>query len=208
MQQVKSRITQFAAITLLLMALICAIAATTGIKVYQTELLKSLVEKFNTFYSNAQQDRLYVQTDKTFYKPGETIWFTAYVRDAQTLKSSENSDIIHVELITSKGTTERHYKIAAKDGAARGDFDLTDHPGGIYRIKAYTEWQKNEGSAFLFEKEITVQSVVMPRLKMKLDFEKKAYGKADEVVAKLELNTNADRPLAYTTVKFKAQLAG
>ena len=43
---------------------------------------------------------------------------------------------------------------------------------------------------------------------MKLDFEKKAYGKGDEVVAKLELNTNENKPLANTKVKFKAALDG
>ena len=67
---------------------------------------------------------------------------------------------------------------------------------------------QNDERNLLFEKELTVQSVIMPRLKMKLDFEKKAYGKGDEVTAKLELNTNVNQPLANTKVKFKAQLNG
>ena len=198
------------AATLVLLSVTAVVAAfiSPDIETFENDLVKTLKEKFKSFYKTAEQDRVYVQTDKAFYKPGETIWFTAYVRDEQTLKPSDNSDIIHVEFITPKGSTEKHFKIVARNGSAQGDFDLTGHPGGIYKIKAYTEWQKNEENGFRFEKDITVQNVVMPRLKMKLDFEKKAYGKGDEVVAKLELNTNANQPLANTKVKFKAQLDG
>ncbi len=198
------------AATLILLSVTAVVAAvaTLDVETFESDFIKGLKEKFKTFYNNASEDRVYLQTDKTFYTPGETIWFTAYVRNGQTLRPSANSDIIHIELITPKGTTEKHYKVVAQNGAARGDFDLTGHPGGLYKIKAYTQWQKNEEAGFLFEKEITVQSVVMPRLKMKLDFEKKAYGKGDEVVAKLELNTNENKALAHTKVRFTAQVDG
>ena len=200
-----------AVITVVLLSATVVIAAFipgVGVTTFESEFILKLKEKFGRFYESTTQDRVYVQTDKSFYKPGETVWFTAHLRDAATLKPSPNSDIVHVELITPKGTTARHYKIVAKDGAAQGDFDLAGYTGGIYKIKAYTEWQKNDENALLFEKEITVQQVVMPRLKMKIDFEKKAYGKGDEVVAKLELNTNENKPLANKKVKFKAMLNG
>lgn len=187
---------------------IAAFIPGVGVTTFESEFILKLKEKFGRFYESAPQDRVYVQTDKSFYKPGETVWFTAHLRDAATLKPSPNSDIVHIELITPKGSTARHYKIVAKDGAAQGDFDLAGYTGGIYKIKAYTEWQKNDENALLFEKEITVQQVVMPRLKMKIDFEKKAYGRGDEVTAKLELNTNENKPLTNQRVKFKAMLNG
>ena len=198
------------AATFVLLSVTGVVAAITNLDAdtFESDFIKTLKEKFKTFYAHASQDRVYVQTDKAFYKPGETVWFTAYVRDEKTLKPSNNSDIINVEFITPKGSTEKHYKIVAKNGTAQGDFNLTAHLGGIYKIRAYTEWQKNEENGFRFEKDITVQNVVTPRLKMKLDFEKKAYGKGDEVVAKLELNTNVNEPLANTKVKFSAELDG
>ncbi len=198
------------AATFVLLSVTGVVAAITNLDAdtFESDFIKTLKEKFKTFYAHASQDRVYLQTDKAFYKPEETVWFTAYVRDEKTLKPSGNSDIIHVELITPKGSTEKHYKIVAKNGTAQGDFNLSAHPGGIYKIRAYTEWQKNEENGFRFEKDITVQNVIMPRLKMKLDFEKKTYGKGDEVVAKLELNTNANKPLSNTKVKFSAKLDG
>lgn len=186
-----------------------AFVANIDTQTFETELLKTLREKFNNFFEKAPDERLYVQTDKTFYRPGETVWLTAYVRDGKTLKPSSNSDILHVEFINPKGAIEKHYKLVAKNGSAAADFDLSDiEVGGIYKIKAYTEYQKNDKNALAFEKEITIQKSVLPRLKMKLEFEKKAYGKGDEVVANLELSTNENKPLANKAVKFKAQLAG
>jgi len=45
-------------------------------------------------------------------------------------------------------------------------------PGGLYKVKAYTNWQKNDST--FFEKDLTVQDVVLPALKMKLDFDRKS----------------------------------
>lgn len=175
---------------------------------FESDFIKTLQKQFSAFYHHAELERIYVQTDKTYYKPGETVWFAAYIRNEKNLLPSSQSDIVHVELLSPKGTTVKHYKMVADKGVAQGDFNLSGFPGGIYKIKAYTEWQKNEANGLVFEKEITLQNLIMPRLKMKLDFEKKAYGKADEVIARVQLNTNENRALSGTSVKFTVALAG
>ena len=78
--------------------------------------------------------------------------------------------------------------------------------GGIYKVKAYTNWQKNAND--FFEKEIQVQKVVLPRLKMKMEFLKKAYGPGDEVVSKVDLQTLENQPLSNYSVKYMVQLNG
>jgi hypothetical protein len=99
--------------------------------------------------------------------------------------------------------------VIAKNGKAAGDFSIDKEAlGGIYKIKAYTNWMKNEGDDNAFVKELQVQEVILPNLKMKLDFEKKAFGAGDEVIAKLELNTNENKPLSNTKIKCVANLAG
>jgi len=147
------------------------------------------------------------------YEPGDDIWVSAYVRDGISLKASKNSDIVHFELINPKGTVEKKISVIAKNGKAAGDFSLDKEAlGGLYKIRAYTNWMKNESSAGgeenVFEKEIQVQDVVLPALKMKLDFERKAFGAGDGVIAKLELNTNENKPLADHKIKFIASLNG
>ena len=95
------------AATFVLLSVTGVVAAITNLDAdtFESDFIKTLKEKFKTFYAHASQDRVYVQTDKAFYKPGETVWFTAYVRDEKTLKPSNNSDIINVEFITHKGST-------------------------------------------------------------------------------------------------------
>jgi uncharacterized protein YfaS (alpha-2-macroglobulin family) len=64
----------------------------------------NLSTKFKQWNDSLPEDRVYIQCDKPFYSPGESVWFTAYIRDAASFKASSKSDIIHVELINPKGS--------------------------------------------------------------------------------------------------------
>jgi uncharacterized protein YfaS (alpha-2-macroglobulin family) len=175
----------------------------------ENAFIKSLKEKFELFNKKIPQDRIYLHTDKTFYSPGETLWFSAYVRDASTMKPSTQSDIVQVQLISPKGNVENTYKLICKNGMAAGDFSFAEGcPGGIYKIKAFTNWQKNEPDSLFFEKEITVQDFIVPHLKMKLDFDRKAYGAGDEVIAKLNLESNDNKVLANYPFEYAVQIEG
>lgn len=194
----------------LLIALFSAIALLFA---KQEELIpinsKTLSNIFKTWNDSLPEDRIYVQCDKPFYSPGETIWFSVFIRDAKTFKASGKSDIVYVELINPKGSVEKVLTLVAKKGVAKGDVDLTSEiAGGIYSLKAYSNWQKNDPGPAFFVKEIQVQAVVLPRLKMKLDFQKKAYGAGDKAVADLELQTNENKPLASYPIDYTVSLAG
>lgn len=175
----------------------------------ENDFIRSLKEKLTEYNQKLPEDRVYLHLDKPFYEPGDDIWFSAYVKDGATLKSSSKSDIVHVELINPKGTVEKKISVIAKNGKAAGDFSIDKEGlGGLYKIRAYTNWMKNEGENNAFVKDVQVQDVVLPALKMKLDFEKKAFGAGDQVVAKLELNTNENKPLSNYKIKFVANING
>ncbi|MFY9309880.1 MAG: MG2 domain-containing protein [Bacteroidia bacterium] len=175
----------------------------------ENDFIRSLKKKLTTFNEKQPEDRLYLQFDKPMYEPGDNIWFSAFIRDAATMKASGKSDIVHVEFLNPKGTVEKSINIIAKNGIAAGDFQLDQEAlGGMYKVRAYTNWMKNEGENNAFEKQLQVQDIVLPNLKMKLDFEKKAVGAGDEVIAKLELNTNENTPLANYKINIVANLDG
>jgi hypothetical protein len=174
---------------------------------YTNDVVKGIVQKFIAASNERPEDRVYIHFDKTFYKPGETIWFKAYIRNGNNLKASSQSDIVHIELINPKGSVEEEFSLVSKNGGANGDFQIDESmPGGLYKVKAYTNWQKNEDT--YFEKEIQVQAVVLPRLKMKLDFDRKAYGASDEVSASLNLQTMENKNLSNYAYSFSASIAG
>jgi len=113
-------------------------------------------------------EKVYVHTDKHFYEPGDRMWFSVYVRDANTLEKSDQSDIVYVELIAPNGNVEHKLSLIAENGQAAGDIEFTTiQKGGIYKIRAYTNWMRNLED--VFERDITVQNVVLPNLRMNLD---------------------------------------
>jgi hypothetical protein len=205
-----NRIMPVAGISLVMLAMVAWISPSNYYQLaMDNEFIRSIKTKLTTYQQKLPEDKLYVQFDKPFYKPGDNIWFTTYVRDGQTMKASQKSDIVHVEFLNPKGTIEKSIHIIAKNGVAAGDFSLdAEALGGIYKVRAYTNWMKNEGTDNAFVKELQVQDIVLPNLKMKLDFEKKAFGAGDEVIAKLELNTNENKPLSNYKIKFVANLNG
>lgn len=169
--------------------------------------LKGLTNKLEKHHNHHQPDKVYVQLDRNFYRPGEDIWAKAYVRDAQTLKASEKSGVVYLELIDPQGTVIQKQTLLTNKGGAKGDFTLAENAkGGQYQIKAYTNWQKNTKEAFVLN--VQVQNVVLPNLNMKLDFEQKAYGAGDEVVARLDLNSLDKQALVDHDFNFVVSIDG
>lgn len=173
------------------------------------DIIKEILDKFQHINKEYPEDRIYLHVDKPFYKPGESIWFKAYLRNSIDMKMSDKSDIIYVELLNPQGSIEKKLTLISKKGLANGDFILDDNaPGGIYKIKAYTNWQKNENPILLFEKEIQVQSVVLPKLKMKLNYDRKAFGSGDEVSATAVLQSLENKFLSNKPYRFIVNIAG
>lgn len=177
--------------------------------VIENDFIRDIKSKLEQYVTVSPEDRLYLQLDKPMYEPGDDIWFSAYIRDGVSLKPSSKSDIVYIELINPKGTVEKKLNLIARNGKAAGDFSIDKEAvGGLYKIKAYTNWMKNEGEENAFVKEIQVQDVILPNLKMKLDFEKKAFGAGDEVIAKISLQTNENKALSHYKLKCVATLNG
>ncbi len=168
---------------------------------------QKIAETLKTWSTQSNPEKTYLHTDRAFYKPGESIWFAAYVRNADDLRASRKSDMVYVEWIAPNGKTEKKLTLIAQNGVVAGDILTTkEMVGGTYKLKAYTNWQKNTET--YFEKEIQIQKTVLPRLRMELDFERKAYGAGDEVIAKLDLNTLENAPLKEYEFSYVFNLNG
>ncbi len=169
--------------------------------------IEKIEEQLSTYHQFRAEEKVYLHFDRTMLKPGETLWFSAYVRDANNLQPSAKSDMVYVEFIAPNGGVLKQLKLVAKNGIAKGDIQTSaEMVGGIYKIKAYTNWQKNFQTAF--ERKITLQKTVLPHLRMELDFQREAYGAGDEVVVKLDLKTLENTALANFAFDYQVSLAG
>ncbi len=153
-------------------------------------------------------EKVYTHTDRSFYFPGETIWFKSYITNAHQNITSL-SDVVYVELISPEGNRIEKATYHIQNGYAYGQFELdSDWVGGIYTLKAYTQWMLNYGDTSLFSKKITVQKVVEPRLQMKFDFKKEAYGPGSAVEASLTLKDLENNPLKNKQCSYTVSIAG
>ena len=66
-------------------------------------LLTLRQENFERFARQNPQERVYLHFDNTSYYKGEHIWFKAYVVDGASLKASDMSRILYVELVNPIG---------------------------------------------------------------------------------------------------------
>ncbi len=153
-------------------------------------------------------EKIYTQTDRPFYFPGETIWFKSYVV-TENNTASNLSDIANAELISPKGAVVNTLKLSIKDGYAYGDFAINNNwVGGIYTLKVYTNWMRNFGEDLFFTKQITVQKVVQPNLLMDLDFKQKGYGKNQLVTANFEVKDLKNNPQRNRSIIYEVSVKG
>ena len=154
-------------------------------------------------------EKIYTQTDRPFYFPGETLWFKSYVTKEDNTATSI-SDIMHVDLLSPKGDVAKSLKLPINEGGyAFGNINIgTDWVGGIYTLKVYTNWMRNYGEDASFIKKITIQKVVNPNALLTLDFEQEGYGPSSQVTAKFEAKDLKNNPLTNTNISYKVTIKG
>jgi hypothetical protein len=103
------------------------------------------------------EEKIYAHTDKECYLAGEILWFKLYVVDAALHQPLNLSKLAYVEILSGEQRPVLQAKIALEDGFGNGSFQLpfSIHSGN-YILRAYTNWMKNEGPAFYFEKPVTI----------------------------------------------------
>lgn len=165
-------------------------------------------QKLADYHHSHTPEKIYLHTDKPFYAPGESIWFSGYLISEPDTPLDELSSTAHVQLLDPKESSLGTLKLPLENGKFNGGFKLDKNEvGGLYKIKAYTQWMKDTGEAS-FEKTLQVQTVIKPRLLLTLDFTREAYGSGDEVVARLKARDLKDRPIALRNIHYKVQLGG
>ena len=96
-------------------------------------------------------EKIYLQLDGKTYTTNDIIWFKAIVVHALNHAPSKLSRILYVELISSDERILEKKLIRLEEGIGEGFFELNQvKTEGIYLIRAYTEWNKNFGTDFIF----------------------------------------------------------
>ena len=112
---------------------------------------------FNQYRAQYVQEKLYVHTDKNSYITGEICWFRVYCVDASDNMPSSVSKIGYVEILDKNNRPVLQQKVSLKPGEADGSLIIpVTIPSGTYKFRAYTNWMKNFGPEYFFEKAIRI----------------------------------------------------
>ena len=106
-----------------------------------------LVKRLENFGKTIPQEKVYVHMDNTCYFLGDTIWFSAYMRQTSDTKPSNISHVLYVELLNNDGYLVERKLIEMNNGNGNGFFALNKNIqyAGFYELRAYTRWQLNWG---------------------------------------------------------------
>jgi hypothetical protein len=102
-------------------------------------------------------EKVYLQLDGKVYTTDQTIWFKAIVTNAVDHAPTILSGVLYVELIGPDEKIVEKKLIKLGQGIGDGFFELyKSYAEGVYLIRAYTEWNKNFDSDFIFKEYIEV----------------------------------------------------
>jgi len=107
-------------------------------------------------------EKSYLQLDRGYYSTGEDIWFSAYLVNGKSSSLTSTSNNLYVELLSPKSEVLDRKMIRLDAGLGRGDFKLKDSiPSGWYAVRAYTNWMRNFGDDFVFQKRIHISNNII-----------------------------------------------
>ncbi|MEO6630711.1 MAG: TonB-dependent receptor plug domain-containing protein, partial [Mucilaginibacter sp.] len=130
----------------------------TGVEI-DSALVKNITSKVNAYNTNHLTEKTYLHFDKPYYAAGDTMYFKAYLTEGDNHALSHLSRILYVDLINTNHKISTSLKLVVSDGVAWGDIALPRTlTKGSYRVRAYTQWMRNEGDAAFFDKTITIGS--------------------------------------------------
>ena len=121
------------------------------------QTLSEINASFNEYRNHALKEKIFTHTDKNFYLASEIVWFKIYVVNAENNKPIDASKVAYVEILDKNQKPVLQTKISLNEGRGNGSLYLpVSFNSGIYKLRAYTNWMKNFGADYYFEKPITI----------------------------------------------------
>lgn len=172
---------------ILLLALIIVTIPPFQAQIYSPKQIK-LAEKFDSLACNAPPESAYIQTSKDIYEAGEDLWFKVYLLNSSTLRPSELSKTLYLQLVkedTKIVVWQEKYEL--EEGFSNGRILLkVDMDEGNYLIKAFTANSFfSDSSEFTAVKKVKVVKDISNLRQINAEFDKQHYSSSDSIKVKL-----------------------
>lgn len=116
-----------------------------------------LAQKLEMYTSNHLPEKIFLHTDKSSYLSNELCWFKIYNVDGVFHTPLDLSKIAYVEIVDNNAIPVVQVMSSIENGIGHGSIKIpATVKSGEYRIRAYTNWMKNFGADYFFEKKINL----------------------------------------------------
>ena len=168
--------------------------------------LTTLVTKTEKFSAGYPFEKVYLHFDKPYYAVGDTIWFKAYITIGPLHQPSGLSHIVYVDVIRQDSVVKT-LKLPTISGVAFGDIILPTKlfKQGNYHIRAYTNWMRNFGPDYFFNKTISIGDAYGNTITPIISLTKTQKNKSIEIHAKVLYKDKEGKAAADKTVNWTAQ---
>ena len=123
----------------------------------QAQDIQNFLTKIDNYNTERPIEKVYLHLDKINYTAGETVWLKAYVTVGIENLLSNLSKIAYVDLIDPNNQVITAIKIPLISGISFGSISLQDTlVEGTYRMRAFTNWMRNDSSAYFYNQNIQV----------------------------------------------------
>ncbi|QLG45188.1 TonB-dependent receptor plug domain-containing protein [Costertonia aggregata] len=123
----------------------------------ENPVFQNILGRLITYSTINSPEKTYIQTDKDLYSNGETIWYKTYLVDGVSHGTTDKSNVVYVELLSSSDSVVVRQKLFAQDIGAAGSIQIPeDIEQDSYTLRAYTKYMLNEDRPFLHSKKIPV----------------------------------------------------
>ena len=147
-------------LTLIISLAFVALGITASAYILPFKIVPERIKNYIQTYSvNYGPEKIYIHQDKFHYLPGETLWLAAYVVNAASLHPTQKSGVLYVDLVTDSNQPVKSLTLPLEEGVANGEILIPDDlASGTYILSAYTQWQRNFGETYFFQREIILLS--------------------------------------------------
>jgi len=126
-------------------------------------VITGVTSKLKTLLTDHIAEKAYLHFDRPYpyYVAGDIIYFKAYVIKGERHEPTNISGMLHVDLINNNNVLLRSILVQLTNGVGWGDLSLPDTlQKGTYRVRAWTEWMRNDKNPNYFNQYISVSSPV------------------------------------------------
>jgi hypothetical protein len=168
-----------------------------------------LAQTMMRYNQDYPMERVYVHLDKQLYKPGEQIWFKAYISSTLYDNNSSLSSDLYIKVFDVFGNELAWKRYPVENNTATGVIDIPNSvEEGKYLLTAFTGWMKNMDVTDLYPVELIISKNAGRHLLVDVEFEGKCVSPFKDIKAAFSVCTADHRPAAGAAYAYSVNIDG